>query len=289
MSKTTDTDDIADLKKEIKGAKKRINYTFYSILAINWILIVMGIIAFFLAIFEAAGGEFVTAGVLSALGAGDIISVFKFSMNRVQRSLGDQTQVEAAFDGLIEQRSFINKVKNTDDIDKIRFINREIRTATLNTMNLIQDFTQIAEPLIRKPWIRSLPIKFGQLFINKQFSTTNSPVVVTLNKKITMTGKIKNTGKEPVTLNTIVLAVRPPGGTPDGGPWRYDFKVEDNARILKPNESYEIKDTKRLDDPEKIPDELLGKDWYAFIACETEDGCWHDDHSKVWFEVKRKP
>ena len=109
VRKTTATDVAYKLHEEIIAAKKRINYTFYSILAINWILIVMGITAFFLAIFEAAGGDFATAGVLSVLGAGDIISVFKFSMNRVQRSLGDQTQVEAAFDGLIEQRDFIQK------------------------------------------------------------------------------------------------------------------------------------------------------------------------------------
>ena len=38
---------------------------------------------------------------------------------------------------------------------------------------------------------------------------------------------------------------------------------------------------------ETIPDKWIGKDWYAFITCQTEDGVWHDDPNKYLFEVKK--
>ena len=78
-------------------------------------------------------------------------------MDRVQRSLGDQVQVETACAGHLKQMDFVKDPVNglgsipKITIDHIERINEEIRRATLYSMELIQDFTKIAEPLKEKP------------------------------------------------------------------------------------------------------------------------------------------
>ncbi|MFX0199307.1 MAG: hypothetical protein ACFFCW_24555 [Candidatus Hodarchaeota archaeon] len=267
---------------ELKETLNRIKWTFWSILIFNYILVAMGVAAFVMAVFSAAGGKFEVAAVFSALGTADVISVFKFSMDRVQRSLGDQVQVETAKCGIINQMEFVPELKSKDKvtIEDVERINEEIRRATLYTMGLIQDFTKIAEPIKEKPWIRTLPIRFEEL---------NFPSEVIIGEMITAHGALRNASNKPITIKCIVIAVRPPHGTPDGGPFRFDFYIDGTSRTLGPGQSYTLTPTKVFPPKkEEIPNKYLGKDWYAFMTCQTEDGCWHDDHNKKWFEVTRK-
>lgn len=282
----------------LKETRKRITYTFWSILIFNWILVTMGVVAFYIASLKALGGEFDIAALFGALGTADVISLFKFSMDRVQRSLGDQVQVETACAGHLKQMDFVKDlVKGLGSnpkitIDYIERINEEIRRATLYSMELIQDFTKIAEPLKEKPWIRALPVRYGKLKINGK--EIEEEFTVKKGKKIILSGTLRNVSNKSIKINTIVIAVRPPGGTPDGGPFRFDFAIREKAVTLKPKQSVTIKNTKTIEQnmkdkkkTEEIKDEWYGKDWYAFMTCQTEDGCWHDDHNKYWFELKK--
>lgn len=285
---------MADDKKEIENVKKRISYTFYSILLMNWVLVIMGIVAFSFAVYSAIGGQVVSASVFSAIGAADVISVFTFAMNRAQRNLGDQTHVEAAWEGLCAQKKIMENFQHGNDMQNIQNINREIRSATVHAMKLIQEFTEIGKPLKKKAWLRELPIKFGKLKIESpEKKNKYGEPVVPLRKEITISSSLENISQEPVTINTIVIAIRPPSGTPDGGPFRFDFCIDGKTRTIKPKEILPIKHKKRFEqsalqprEDEVIPNEMVGRDWYAFVAIQTEDECWHDDHNKVWFEVK---
>jgi len=281
---------------DLKETLKRIKYTFWSILIFNYVLVSMGVAAFVMAVYSAAGGEFGVAAVFSALGTVDVISVFKFSMDRVQRSLGDQVQVETAKSGHMKQMVFVKELEskpNVPTIKAIERINEEIRRATLYTMELIQDFTKIAEPLKEKPWIRALPVRYGRL--KKNGKEIEEEFTVSVSKKITLSGTLRNVSNKGIKIDTIVIAVRPPGGTPDGGPFRFDFAIREKAVTLKPKQSFTIENTKTIEQnmkdkkkTEKIKDEWYDKDWYAFMTCQTEDGCWHDDHNKYWFELKKQ-
>ena len=291
----------ADLREEIRKVEGRIRATFWSILLINWVLVIMGIFAFWMAWNSAAGGNFDVAALLSFLGVGDILSVFTFAMDRVQRNLGDQVQVRAVFDGFLKQMAFVDQFKDKATLDEkdLGNINAEIRDVTKKSMQLLQDFTEIAKPIREKPWITALPIRYSQLRITADESQQGE-IIVHEDKNITMSGTLQNVSKESVKINAIVIAVRPPGGTPDGGPFRFDFKIEDFLKtkgeplIMKHNGTHKIENTKCINDSvtisglkEEIPDKWIGKDWYAFMTCQTEDGCWHDDHNKKWFEVRR--
>jgi len=162
-------------------------------------------------------------------------------------------------------------------------------------MKLIQDFTKIAEPLKEKPWLRALPIRYGKLKIDGK-EADKEEIIVYVGEKTTLSGSLRNVSDKPIKIETIVMAVRPPKGTPDGGPFRFDFHIEDPGHTLEPGESFPVTRTKRIEVSasrkngeviEKIPNEWFGKDWYAFMTCQTEDGCWHDDHNKYWFELKK--
>ena len=280
---------------ELKSVQDRIKWTFWSILLMNWILIGIGVVMFGAALFSAFWLQrWDITGVLSLTGFGDIFTVFKFSMNRVQRCLGDQVQVITAAGGQLEQMKFVKRLGSDADvtIDNIERINEEIRRATLYSMELIQDFTKIAEPLKEKPWIRALPIRYTKLKINGK--EIDKEFTVHVGKKITLSGSLRNVSNKRIKINTIVLAVRPPFGTPDGGPFRFDFAIDEKAKTLKPRQSVSIENTKPIEQNVKNPDlteeiraEWLRKDWYAFMTCQTEDGCWHDDHNKYWFELKK--
>jgi hypothetical protein len=280
--------------KDLKAVYEKINLTFKSILIFNWILVSMGIAAFIVAIISAFVREIALTALFGALGTADVISLFKFSMDRVQRSLGDQVQIVQANRGLDKEIKFIEQVKpgQTGKIDEVRKIIEEIRTSTLNSMQLIQSFTKIAEPLNPEPWIRALPIRYGKLQYNG--SDTDGGFTVTKGKEFTLSGSLKNVSNKIVKINAIVIAVRPPGGTPDGGPFRFDFYSDDKSHKLIPHQSLTIDGVKKSIDTnmktkqtEEIRPEWYRKDWYAFMTCQTEDGCWHDDHNKYWFEVKK--
>jgi hypothetical protein len=271
----------------------KIKVTFWSILIVNWILVGMGVAAFVLAVLKALGGEIDMAALFGALGTIDVISTLKFAMDRAQRSLGDQVQVVTANIGLMEQIKSINKIpKKTNTLQEMQDINKEIRKSTFDTMKLIQNFTKFAEPLKEKPWIRELPIRFGQL--QKDGVIIEDSFTIKENEIFELSCSITNISDKPLEIRCAVIAVRPPFGTPDGGPFRFDFHIDNNVRLLMPNEPFLIKGKKNMitngitGKPEKIKDEWYDtEDWYAFIACETEDGCWHNDHNKRWFAVEK--
>jgi hypothetical protein len=264
----------------------RIRVTFWSILLMNWILIGLAVVMFAGAIYAAFGGQFVVTGVLTLTGFGDILSVFIFSMNRVQTNLGDQVQVQIAYNGFIKQLlNFDEHFKFDLTEDEIEKINQEIRKSTFNSMGLIQKFTKIGTASSKEPWINPFPIRYGKLEI---------PSEVNVGTSITISGTLKNEGDKPVTLTSIVIAVRPPLGTPTGGPFTYDFTVQP-GQTINPNKSIAISNSKAIEaswDSTKtnpaIPQEYLDKEWYAFMTCQTEDGNWHDDPSKYTFTVRNK-
>lgn len=283
------------LEAELKSVQDSIKWTFRSILLMNWILIGIGVVMFGAAVYSALWLQrWDITSVLALTGFGDILTVFKFSMNRVQRCLGDQVQVYTAAHGQLKQMYIIEKLGSNANvtINDIKRINEEIRRATLYSMELIQDFTKIAEPIKEKPWIRALPIRYGPLKLN------GKPIIkeftVIKGKPITLSGTIINVSNKEIKLNKTVIAIRPPGGTPDGGPWRFDFFFNEDPTIIKPKKSVEMTYTKvieynmRTKGIEPIPKEWFTKDWYVFMTCQTEeDRCWHDDHNTYWFELKK--
>jgi hypothetical protein len=271
------------LEQKFQDIQRRISWTFYSILIINWILVGMGAAMFMVALYSAVGLlRLDITALLSATGFGNILAVFKFSMNRVQRSLGDQVQVEIASYGYIEQIKKVDEhLESNAEISNIKAINEEIRKATFDSMELIQNFTEIGKPLKKKPWISRFPIRYVLCF----------PDEVYIGKEITATGTLRNVGDEPIELTSIVIAIRPPFGTPSGGPFRFDFLIAE-PHTLSPGESFTVTETKRIEDSaikrgkrEEIPEKYLGEDWVAFLTCQTDDGNWHDAPNKRWFKV----
>jgi len=214
-------------------------------------------------------------------------------MDRVQRSLGDQVQVEQVKKGLAKEMEFIGQLKPvpTDKIETIKKINEEIRRSTLNSMELIQSFTKIAEPLNPEPWIRALPIRYTKL--QRDGIDMKGGFSITEEENITFSGFLRNVSNKTVEIIAVAIAVRPPGGTPDGGPFRFDFYYDDKRYRLAPSQylrvggnTKSIKRNEKEDKDEQIRPEWYRKDWYAFMTCQTKDGCWHDDHNKYWFEVR---
>ena len=272
--------------KRFEGVIERVKVTFWSILIMNWILIGMGVAMFGGAFYSALGGRFDITAVLTATGFGNILAVFVFSMNRVQTSLGDQVQVQIAYNGFMKQiTEFDEHFKFDAGVIQIREINEEMRKITLTSMELIQRFTKIGSQSSAEPWMNPFPIKYGKLEV---------PNEVFIGDPITIRGTLTNTGVKPITVTSIVIAVRHPLGTPTGGPFTYDFAVQP-GRTIDPNQSVTITNTKTIEanwDPQKknpeITDDLIDKDWYAYTTCQTEDGYWHDDPNKNTFRVKKK-
>jgi hypothetical protein len=273
---------VQDANRRFDGIINRVRITFWSILLMNWILIGMGVALFGGAFYSALGGKFDVTAALSATGVADILSVFVFAMNRVQTSLGDEVQVQLASNACMKQiTNFDEHFKFELNTEEIKDVNSEIRKATLNAMELIQKFTKIGQESSKEPWISPFPIRYGKLgFPDEVYEGT----------PITASGVLKNEGDMSVTLTSIVIAVRPPLGTPAGGPFNFDFTVQP-GRVVKSGKSVTISDTKAIHSKEgngAIPDEYIDKEWYAFMTCQTEDGYWHDDPNKHTFVVKRK-
>jgi len=129
------------LDPELKSVQDSIKWTFWSILLMNWILIGIGVVMFGAALYSALWLQrWDITSVLALTGFGDILTVFKFSMNRVQRCLGDQVQVHTAAHGQLKQMDIVEKLGSNANvtIDDIKRINEEIRRATLYSMELIQ-------------------------------------------------------------------------------------------------------------------------------------------------------
>jgi hypothetical protein len=274
-------DSIKQSNLRFKGIINRINITFASILIMNWILIGVAVVMFIGAIYAALGGRLDVTLLLSVTGFADIFTVFRFSMNRVQTNLGDQIQVEVAYDSYVKQLSQFDQHFNINHkTEDIKTINDEIRQVTLNTMMLIQKYTKIGTESSHKEWITLFPIRYGQLEVPKE---------VSLGEKVTMKGTLRNVGDKPVTLESIAIAIRPPGGTPEGGPFHFDFFAFP-GQVIKPNQEIVIEKEKIIDSDWTVVAEPnhIGKAWYAFIACKTEDGVWHNDCNKYSFILHDK-
>jgi hypothetical protein len=288
----TEADKEKDTQIEFKEIINRLSKTFWSILLFNYILIIMGIVAFILATVNAFGGKIELTILFGALGFADIGAIFRFSMDRVQRSLGDQVQLFHVNKGHNIQMAAVKKFA-PKDIAEVGKYNGEVRKATINSMKLIQDFTKIAEPLSNKPWIRSFPGRFSQMKLNGNL--IKGEFEVKEDEEIELSGSIFNSSYQRLKISAVAIAVRPPGGTPDGGPFRFDFYIDTTEHTLQARQTLEIvsKPKKILINSKTGKKELLrndwyGKDWYAFMTCQTEDGCWQDDHNKYWFELKKK-
>ena len=276
---------------------EKIDLTFKSILYINWILVAMGVTMFIAAVISALGFlRFDIAALLSLTGFGNIFAMLKFSMNRLLRNLGDHVHIETVCNGYDKQIVIIEN-HNTLTLEKLKNVesaNDEVRKAVSYSMEMIQNFTEIGKPLKEEePWVNPFPIRYGEL----KFSPgvySNGERIIYLNKEFTISGTITNIGRKPIELAQIVIAIRPRFGTPKGGPFRFDFLVDNQPCILKPGETITREKTKFLDDDARNPPnkqiiskDYLGADWYAFMTCRPKkDNRFHDDENNYWFEVK---
>jgi hypothetical protein len=94
---------------------------------------------------------------------------------------------------------------------------------------------------------------------------------------ITASVTYRNPGTKSVSVKTIVIAGRPPGGTNGGGPYK-DFAPAKGALTLAAGGSVTVSGTLALakTDPTGT--------WYAYSTYEDANGAWHDG-AKVNFQV----
>jgi len=96
----------------------------------------------------------------------------------------------------------------------------------------------------------------------------------------TITGTVTyaNTSGSPITIQALVIAARPPGGTNGGGPW-LDLAPQQGGRMLAPGEwlTLTARRTMSVSDP-------IGP-WYSFATYQDGAGVWHDDSRNAPFVV----
>jgi hypothetical protein len=105
-----------------------------------------------------------------------------------------------------------------------------------------------------------------------------SETSVTQGDTVTAQATIKNTGGTSITLPTMFLAGRPPGGTNGGGPFD-DFSPAGTNITLAPGQSH----TQNASRSFTTNDPTGG--WYCFATYETQHGTWHDDPTDAKFTV----
>jgi hypothetical protein len=126
-----------------------------------------------------------------------------------------------------------------------------------------------------------------------RFGKPDFPSEVYEGEPVKVTGTITNAGSVPIPLKSVVIAVRPPNGTVENGPFRYDFAVKPDC-IVNPGEKVPFSATKAIEIdaisgmPQEIPDKYIDDEWFGFMACQTEDCVWRNDTSKSRFVVRRK-
>ena len=167
---------------------------------------------------------------------------------------------------------------NADEKPKIFPEDRDFSTFAFKHRNT-------ASGKVTKKWKDLFPIRYGKL---------DFPINVYEGVPITVTGTLRNEGNRPITLNGLAIAVRPPHGMPTGGPFTFDFTLKPGC-IVNPGETVSFSDTKAIEVSlkdrsikNKIKDQDIDEEWYGFIACQTDDGVWHNDTSKYPFVVRRK-
>ncbi len=100
----------------------------------------------------------------------------------------------------------------------------------------------------------------------------------TVARGATITGTVTyaNTSGNPLTIQALVIAARPPGGTNGGGPWR-DLAPQQGGRTLAPGERLTLTARRTIG-----PDDPTGP-WYSFTTYQDAAGSWHDDSRNVPF------
>jgi len=107
----------------------------------------------------------------------------------------------------------------------------------------------------------------GGLIISRSLALNPNPV--TLGQTVTATVTYTNTGATPISLQTIVVAGRPPAGTNLGGPFD-DFAPASGALTLNSGASQTVATTRTF----TSADPTGG--WYAFPTYQDTAGMWHD-------------
>jgi hypothetical protein len=82
-------------------------------------------------------------------------------------------------------------------------------------------------------------------------------------------GSLQNNTASPMTVQALVLAGRPPGGTHAGGPFD-DFAPTASNLMLAPGASYTLKATRTF-----ASGSPTGS-WYCYLTYQSTDGVWHD-------------
>ncbi|MBA3943379.1 MAG: cellulase family glycosylhydrolase [Herpetosiphonaceae bacterium] len=110
---------------------------------------------------------------------------------------------------------------------------------------------------------------------------TLTPHLVAFGQTLTGQATIQNTGTASATLNEVIIAIRPPGGTNGGGPFNYDFGAQTNI-TLAPGESRTIQGslTFTSSDPTGA--------WYGYLTYAGQDNVYHDQ-SNVPFALTATP
>jgi hypothetical protein len=104
-----------------------------------------------------------------------------------------------------------------------------------------------------------------------------SAASVTAGGQLTGSATIKNLGTASLTVQNVVLASRPPGGTNTGGP--YDDFGSVGPITLAGGQSLTITKTRTFTTADP-----LGS-WYGFVTYQTPDGVWQDDPRDATFAV----
>ena len=108
-----------------------------------------------------------------------------------------------------------------------------------------------------------------------------SAASVTAGGQLTGSATLENQGSAPVTLQAVVLASRPPGGTNSGGP--FDDFGSVGPVTLAAGQSLAVTKIRAFSTADP-----LGS-WYGFVTYETPDGAWHDNPHDVTFNVVTPP
>ena len=106
---------------------------------------------------------------------------------------------------------------------------------------------------------------------------TLAPNPVAYGHAFTGQAVLKNAGQSTVTLPQVVIALRPPGGTHQSGPFTYDLGTQNNV-TLAPGQSLTVQGTRTFASPD-----LTGT-WDGYLTYETANGVYHDQPD-VYFRV----
>ncbi len=115
----------------------------------------------------------------------------------------------------------------------------------------------------------------GGLILKTPLSLSSSSV--SYGQSLTAQATIQNTSGVTITLKSLTIAGRPPGGTHGGGPYD-DFGALSNPS-LAPGASQTIQEARTFGSPDP------NGSWYVYLTYQAQDGSYHDLGSDVSFTV----